>query len=283
MIVTDKEYFLEKKLIKKLNLMVKRLKGSDDNVLLIDGDEGQGKTNLACGICYYVAGETKRKYTIDNIFFDLEKVIEFASSTKEQIIHWDEAAFGGMASQWWNKNQLKFIQLIMTARKKKHFLVICIPRFYKLNEYLVVDRSIGLIHVYARKNIIKGRMFYYNKVAKENLYDDWRRKHKRSYKRWKTFHGSFPKAMEKIFTKEELDVYETKKDAAILTLGQKKEEKSFMSKKNLLLRYRLGLFAEKKIIMIKDFAKEIGINQKEFSRWRKIPQKYPEILELAKE
>ena len=38
------------------------MKGTDDNVICIDGDEGQGKSNLAMGICYYIANKTNRKY-----------------------------------------------------------------------------------------------------------------------------------------------------------------------------------------------------------------------------
>jgi hypothetical protein len=278
MIVTDKEYFLEKRLVQKLDLMITRLRGSDDNVVLIDGDEGQGKTNLASGICYYVSQETGRKYTVDNIFFSLDDVINFASSTKEKIIHWDEAAFGGMASQWWNKNQLKFMQLVMTARKKKHFLVICIPRFYKLNEYLCVDRSIGLIHVYARRNIQKGRMFYYNKIAKEKLYDEWKRKHKRAYKKFKTFHGSFPKAMEKIFSPEEIELYEEKKDKAILSLnGKENEEKNIYKEKLLLIQYRVSMLPKKITISGKQLMDGMKINPMTIKRWREIPDKYPEI------
>ena len=230
MIVTDKKYFMEKLLVRKLDLMVERLKGTDDVVLPISGDEGVGKTNMAIGICYFISYQTGRSYGTDNIFFDLDKLIKFASETKEQIIHWDEGALGGLAIQWWKKNQQKFIQLLMIARKKKHFIVICIPKFYKLSEYIVVDRSIGLIHCYARRNIDKGRFFYYTKPKKESLYNEWRRAHRRSYKKHSVFGGSFLEYKPKIFNQEQCDEYERKKDEAILSLGNdeilaKKEQK----------------------------------------------------------
>ena len=225
MIVTDKEYFMERKLIDKLDLMIKRMQGTDDNVICIDGDEGQGKTNLAMAMCYYVSHKMGREYNVkENIFFDLDEVIKFASTTSQKIIHWDEGALGGMSVQWWKQNQQKFIQLLMTARKKKHFIIICIPHFYKLNEYIVIDRSIALVHVYSRKNIQKGRFCYYTKTAKERLMDDWRRKHVKHYKKYKTFWGSFPEAEKKIFSKEEQDQYEAKKDEAIATLAKSKQE-----------------------------------------------------------
>ena len=66
MIVTDKKYSIDDAYLKKLRLMVKRLKGTDDVVLPIDGDEGQGKTEFAMGTCYYIAYKTKRKYDANN-------------------------------------------------------------------------------------------------------------------------------------------------------------------------------------------------------------------------
>ena len=233
MLVTDKQYFMEKKLVEKLDLMVKRMEGSDDNVVCIDGDEGQGKTNFAVGICYYIAYHTGRTYTPkENIFFDLDVLIEYASKTKEKIIHWDEGALGGLSAQWWRKNQQKFIQLLMVARKKKHFIIICIPRFYKLNEYIVVDRSIALIHVYSRKNIKKGRFCYYTKPKKELLAEDYRRRHVKNYRKHKSFWGSFLEYSKIVWSEEEEEEYERKKDEAILSIYNEKE----VMKKDVLLK-----------------------------------------------
>jgi len=176
MIVTDKEYYMDDALTRKLDLMIKRMEGTDDNVLPIDGDEGQGKSELATGICYYVAYKTGRKYDVDNIFFDLDAGIKFAGETKEQIIHFDEGALGLLRTQWQNKVQQKFLQLVMTARKKRHFIVICIPKFHRLPQYVMEERAIGLVHVYSKQNLQKGRFCYYTKSAKDKLFQDWEKK-----------------------------------------------------------------------------------------------------------
>jgi len=223
MIVTDKEYYIDDKYLSKLDLMIKRMRGTDDAILPIDGDEGQGKTELAMGTCYYVAYKMKRKYDIDNIFFNLDEVIEFAVSTKDQIIHLDEGALDLLSNQWWKQNQQKFLKLVMMARKKRHFIVICIPKFYKLNKYLIEDRAIGLVHVYSRQNLQKGRFTYYTKKTKEKLYDDWLRKKLKSYKKHSVLHGSFVIASKKIFDKKQMKVYEDKKDQAILSITTEKE------------------------------------------------------------
>lgn len=267
---TDKNIYYEKRLIAKLELMATRLEGQDDNVVVIDGDEGVGKTNLATALCYYIAWRVKRKYNVDNIFFDLDSLINYASSTKEQIIHWDEAALGGLSVQWWKENQTKFMQLLMVARKKKHFIVMCIPKFNYLREYFLIDRAIALIHVYARQNIHKGRFFYFTKRKKEMLNEVWKRKHIRMYMRYKSFGGTFPKAMEKIFTPEQLLEYDKKKDRAILSIAQSPTKVDKNKEELEDLKYRLATI---KGVNKTSLAEDIGVNRRTIGLWTKLKEK----------
>jgi len=256
-------YYLESPLIQKLDLMINRMSGKnkDDNLILIDGDEGQGKTNLESAIAGYVHVKTKRNLTLANMFFDLDELINFAINTKEQIILWDEGALGGLAIEWWKKNQIKFIKMLMVARKKKHFMIICIPKFFKLNEYLVVDRSIALLRVYSKNNLQKGRYMYFNKFAKEALYNDWKKSKRRSYLKYMTFGGSFPEALPKVFDEVE---YNKKKDKAILSISDdgtadkwKQKFEEFESKVAFFIR-------EHKLVDA--FAEWIGLHERTIRR-----------------
>ena len=234
---------MDKNYLKRLDLMVNRLNGTDDVVLPIDGDEGQGKTEFAVGTCYYMSYKTGRKYGIDNIFFDLDEMIKFASKNKEQIIHFDEAVLGLLATNWQNKLQQKFIKLVMVARKKKHFIVLCIPKFHRLPPYMIEERALGLVHVYSRKNIQKGRFCYFTKKKKDTLYEEWKRKKIKTYRKNTSLRGSFVKAMEKVFTKEQIDEYERKKDEAIEKLGgdeednKSEQQKRWLKQRNILIAY----------------------------------------------
>jgi len=274
MIVTDKKYYMDNMYLSKVDLMIKRMEGTDDNVLIVDGDEGQGKTEFTTGTCYYVSHKTGRSYGVENIFFELDEGIKFASTTKEQILHFDEGALGLLTTQWWNKNQQKFLQLVMIARKKKHFIVICIPKFYKLSKYIIEERAIGLVHVYSRQNLQKGRFCYYTKNAKERLYNDWTRKKIKHYQKYYRFHGSFVKAMEKVFTKEQCDEYEAKKDKAIMSLTQpsEREEK----------RDEFKEFRKKTYFLIKQYklpinkcAEHFDVHVKTLPKWGKLELNKP--------
>lgn len=216
---------MDKYLKDKLDLMVNRMTGNKkfDNLVLIDGDEGYGKSNIEVYIASYISEKTGRPLTLANVFFDLDKLLEFAMHTQEQIICWDEGALGGLANEWWNKNQKKFLKLLMVARKRRHFWIICIPKFFKLNEYLVIDRSIGLIHAYAKDELEIGRFAYFGKRRKEQLYHDWRKSKHRNYGKFSNFRGKFPEALPKVFDEAK---YDRKKDIAIMSMDKEEEKKT---------------------------------------------------------
>lgn len=269
MIVTDKKYNMDDKYKSKLDLMLKRMRGTDDNILVVDGDEGQGKTEMAMGTCYYISQETGRSYNIDNIFFDLDKLIKFASATKNQIIHFDEAVLGLLVTKWQDKLQQKFLTLAMVARKKKHFIVLCIPKFHRLPQYLIEERAIGLVHVYSRNNMEKGRFCYYTKKNKNALYLDWRKSKVKKYREYRSFWGTFPIASTKIFTDEQNKKYDDKKDEAILAIGEDdKPRESLQSKKwkdqrdqlIVYIRDKMGMkFTEMEIELKKSGVKDLGM------------------------
>ena len=254
MIVTDKKYYMDNALCGKLDLMCDRTSGKKkfDNVVLIDGNEGYGKTNMAVGCAYYVAYKLKRKYDVSNVFFDLDSMIEYALNTEKKIIHWDEAALGGMASEWWKKNQIKFMKFLMVARKKQHFFFICIPRFYKLNDYLCIDRSISLIHVYARQNILLGRFTYYGVNSKEELYNNWRGSKKRKYGEFYDLHGTFVEALPKLLDEKE---YERMKDKGILSLKENNKITDEICMKKKLI---IGFMEKQKDVGVKLNSKQLG-------------------------
>lgn len=270
-LVTDKKYYLDEFLKKKLDLMIKRMtgKGTDDNVIIIDGDEGQGKSEFATGICYYVSYKTGRDYSPDNIFFKLDEIIEFASKNKDQIIHFDEGALGLLTTQWQNQINRKFVQLVMTARKKRHFIVICIPKFYKLNPYLIEERSIALLHVYSKNNLEKGRYCYYTKKNKELLYQDWKRKRMKTYHKRNDFRGKFVIAMKKVFTPEQCQAYEDKKDEAIASINQKKEslQEKKVNKELNNLKYNVYKMIEELELPRQLCAEKLDIHVKSLPRW----------------
>jgi hypothetical protein len=235
-------WYIDPPLKKKLDLMIECLK-TDDAWVVIDGDEGAGKSTMAAFIMYYVHCKTGRPLSADNFFFDAEEMFTVTKNNSGMLLNWDEAALGGLSRQWQNKNQQNLMQLGMTGRIKHHFIVLCIPKADKLGEYFVRDRTLGLIHVYKRKGIKKGRYLYFDKKKKERFWEDYRRSRRRRYPALKSFRGSFPNCFSKIIDEE---LYETKKLDAISKIGNVKEKKMVLveqvkqKRNNLIYNLRMS-------------------------------------------
>ncbi|KKL18056.1 hypothetical protein LCGC14_2479340 [marine sediment metagenome] len=214
---------IDKLLAQKLDLMIDRMgnKRKSDNLLLVEGDEGLGKTNMAVIVGDHISKITGRSFSNKNIFFDADKMFEFAKSTEKQIIVWDEPALSGLSTDWHNKTQKNLIKLLMMVRKKRHFMIFCFTKFFKFNEYIVVDRAIGMIHMYSSDGLNVGRWAYFKNQSKEALYNYWRTTRRRAYKKFYDFRGKVSWKLPKIIDEK---AYEKEKDKAILSIGGDKSE-----------------------------------------------------------
>ncbi len=273
MIVTRFKYPLEANLVKKLDLMIERCgnQGSKkDTVLLCEGAEGEGKTTLSIAIAYYVAEQTGREFNVARVFFDVDKMIEFAQSTEKQIIIWDEPALQALSTDWASSAVKNLTRLLMMARKKQHFILINMTKFYKFNEYVVVDRPMALIHVYSRKNIQSGRFMYIRKKCLEPLWRDYRFRKVRSYKKYssKAIRGTFPdilnpKYKNNVLSEFDNDTYEKEKDAAIMEIGKvEKKDKKVEWRIDRLIKFKQKF---PKMTM-KEYGEILGVSEATISR-----------------
>lgn len=256
-------FYIDGMLEKKLFLMAERLK-KGDVWIVIDGDEGAGKSNMACYLMYAMHCITGRPFKEENFFFDARRMFEFAKSTKGEILNWDEAALGGLSRQWQNKNQINLMQFGMTGRIKHHFVTLCIPKFDKLGEYFVRDRSIALVHVYERRNMERGFYTYYDKSRKEKLYEMWKRKHVRLYQKYPNFRSTFAGVMKKLIDEEK---YEEKKLNAISEIGLGTENNKWKLKfetwRNNIAKFAIEHDLKEKI------AEYLKIHPRSFYKWHK--------------
>jgi len=236
--VTDLDLYMDPRLKEKMDLMVKRSTGKKkmDNLIVIDGDEGIGKSTLSVYLAYYYASKSERTFSVDNIFFDVNKLIQFAQTTEDQIIIWDEAALGGLSIEHSKQHQINLTKLLMTARKKRHLWIFNIPKFFKLNEYILVDRAIALIHVYARRQLEAGRFCYYKKKAKEKLFYHRIRTRQREYYKYMSFWGTFPNCLTKIIDE---DKYEAMKDEAIASIGKEEKKNRYERRIYEMMKYMI--------------------------------------------
>lgn len=273
--VTDKQYFMEDKLKYMLDLMIERsIKSNFDNLVVVDGDEGYGKTNFSVGCAYYVAQQLNKTFNVDHLFFKPDDFIKYASEHENEVIVWDEAAMVALASEWQNKTQQKLMKFLMIARKKRHFYFFCIPKFFRLNEYFIIDRAIALCHVYARNQTQLGRFVYFKKESKNNLYYEIKRTKKRRYKDFYDFHGTFPEALPKVLDEES---YNNKKDEAIMLLANTTQRTGLLDEFNIRLRYNLSQLDYKNIKSKNDLCAKLGLRLATLREWAYLKEKHRDL------
>lgn len=285
MIVTDIKYHLPDKLVVKLNLMIDRCTSRSpkrDAMLILEGGEGEGKTNSSLATAYYIKHTTKRPIYL---FFRLQSLIDFVKDNEEAIIIWDEPSLDSLAAEHLKKINLELTKLLMTCRKKRHFFIINMTKFFKFNEYIVVDRALGMINIYSRKGLEMGRINYIKKDKLEVLFSAYRSSKKRLYSELSAFNGMFVEVMEKHFNKmginivdingkvypnATLDIYEREKDMAIKSIGQ--DNKS--SDKNELINLKIAISKVKAPIKTQEeLAEKLGVSRMTLHRWGELSQK----------
>lgn len=251
MIVTNLKYHLDDRLVKKLDLMIDRIEKphpKKDIGVICEGAEGEGKTNSSLAVSYYVKYKTQRQI---HLFFRLDSLVKFAQSTERQIIIYDEPALDALSTDWYKKTNQDLIRLLMVVRKKRHFIIFNFTKFHKFSEYIVVDRCIGLIHMYSRKEIHTGRFIYIPKRNLENLYRGYKVSKKRMYKKFGTMRGAFVEVLEKHLTAMDiviegkphatLEDYEKLKDDSIMSVGNEEPKDSVKAKLMQEIRNLKGL------------------------------------------
>lgn len=256
--VGELEVYLHRDLNEVIDVCVERYHKKWDNLIIIDGMERAGKTTLAKEIGYAYAAKLGKKISLANVFFNPDDIIEFAKNTRGQVIIWDEAAFGGMNTQWQNKVQQKLVQMLMVAGKYQHFFIFIIPSFFKLAWYLAVHRSIALIHVYSPDLISRGDFALFNVKQKKWIYNQCRKSE--TYPD-PTFVGDFTIGQSVHIWND--DEYEAKKDEAITNFF-KEEEVDKASEIDKRLRKWFTLNSDKK-----EGSAWLGITQRSFEYWEK--------------
>ena len=256
--VKEFPFKIDPRLKSKLDILASTL-DKRDVWILIDGDEGTGKTNTASFILYYFHCLTGREFTLDRFYFDSDAMFDWVKCNSHGLINWDEACLGGLSTEWWSKSQMNLLKFAMTGRKKHHVFVLCVPRFNKLKEDLRKDRIHALIHMdLGRKGDDYGHFQYLTRRGIKSLNRAWEKNKMKPYARCAKKYGGFfcniriPFVFPKILDEE---VYEKKKDEAIESIGEKKVDKH---------KEKLQEILAQDIELIKKF----NINAKELAEFR---------------
>lgn len=186
--VTDKGYYLDQRILDKIDLACQMIQNdNDDAILIITGGTGTGKTNVSKAYGYYIAQKLNRTFDNSRYFFEPEDWCKYVSHNRQQVVVWDEAALGCLSNQHAGKVQRTIVQILMMCRSRNHFLIFNIPKYKNVSKYLR-EECIGFINTY--KNVELGKKSeykycYLNKSKKEFVnHQIEMRRHLNSYQKY---------------------------------------------------------------------------------------------------
>lgn len=210
----DGMYF-DKDVSLTVDAMVHRHKIKLDNLIVVTGREGSGKSSFAMGLCWLYAKRMGIKFDVEDITFSAKEFLNRSTHRKNGIVLYDEAVQGLMSSQWQNKTQQLIVQALMMARKNGNLYVLCIPSFEYLNKYIATERCYLLFEVFMHENRRGFANTFSSKMGNQLkvLYHQCKTmKPDRIKSKWKI---RFLDHSDKVIDKE---AYEAKKDKAIQEL-----------------------------------------------------------------
>ena len=200
-----------------------------DGVVLVDGIEGSGKTNLAFNSAYYV----DKSFCLDRVVFTPEQFFKAVDEAKPgQAIVWDEFINGGMSTDFLAKAQKSLIKKMVMIRKKNLYFFWVVPYYFMLGRYFSVARSRFLLHAYTPDGIKRGYWQSWNYERKKVMYF-------RGRKEFDYCEKTFSSGTFKEFFKEhpgiiDKEAYELKKDEASRSVNDENEDTgSSLKYKNL--------------------------------------------------
>lgn len=143
------------------------IKKDRDYVMVIDGEEGSGKSVLAMQVAKYL----DPNFNLDNLCFNSDQFIErLKRSSKYSCIVLDEAYNSANARASLTEVNRALVGVSTEMRQQNLFVILVIPSFFDLDRHFALWRCRSLFHVYFKKDGSRGQYIIFPKTSKKYLY-----------------------------------------------------------------------------------------------------------------
>lgn len=162
------EFFIDRILKEELDKIKKAVTKKDrDYVMVIDGEEGSGKSVLAMQIAKYL----NPRLVIEDICFNADQFTSrLKTARKYSCIILDEAYSSANSRSVLSEVNRSLISVATEMRQRNLFVIIVIPSFFDLDKYFALWRCRCLIHVYFARGGARGQYIIFPKSKKKYLY-----------------------------------------------------------------------------------------------------------------
>jgi len=252
------------KMLQVLFRMKERQEKNFDNVILLVGDVGTGKTTLGFSMLNFMLNGNM---SIANVGVGIEDCMKKLSKLPDRSgIILDDASQIFYGSDHATKHQKKAIQVLHLCRSKNLTIILTTPDLFKLNNYLVSQRVRCIIKVYTTSNLERGRYAFWGIKKVKSLYG-----------LGKKYNNTYPRKIKVDFLGRFTDFiptfnkqYEELKRKAIEELFEDKPKELLVKDlKPVYLNMLKRLEKMEKPIKYKQFADLTGISKATITNYRK--------------
>lgn len=160
--------YLDNFLKMRLDHVLKQQKKEFDAVILIDGNEGSGKSTLSFIVAWYLSNGNIAMTNICEGTDDAVDKLEHLPDRSVLII--DEGSLLFSSRDVMKRENKQLLKILNVIRQKCMILIVVAPSFFELEKYLAYRRSNFLLHVYLDKRGNRGRFVYFGTKKKKLLY-----------------------------------------------------------------------------------------------------------------
>lgn len=169
---THGKIMMDNYLKKKLDNILMILKENWDAVIIIDGKERSGKSELGFTCGDYLSYNLGASFELENVCAHGKDALEKLESFKDKsVLQIDEGSLMFSSKDALTNEQKQLIKVLNVIGQKNMVLIIVLPSIFDLHKYIAVRRSLFLLHVYADEKGKRGRFCYFGEHGKAELYD----------------------------------------------------------------------------------------------------------------
>ena len=239
----DKEWYEDKKFLKNLDVYIDAMKDNDDLLIVFDGLERSGKSFRVRQVAKYCAERLGTTFDDKNIHFDLKSYLDFSlESPMYTVCVLDEGRSVLNRSSSTSRINKKFTNYISECAKRRQVHIICAPAFHDIDKYIINWRMKFVIHMHKwyeedknNKSGYKLARGKYTMYMNDDYIKDSYRYPYRYPRRWET-KGTYGNV--EVFSDEELQRYEDKKDDNMMIKYHSTHEEEQLSKREQMWKER---------------------------------------------
>lgn len=255
--------YYDRKMIEIFDRFKFRQSKNFDNVIILVGDVGVGKTTKAfAGLNYMLGG----RMTILNVGVGIEDTLrKIALLPDYSGIVIDDASTIFYGGDHASKHQKQSIKILHLCRSKKLTIFLTTPDLFKMNSYLITQRCRAVVKVYTDKNLNRGYFCFWGYKKIRALYT-----------LGKKYNNNFPMEIKPDFLGRYgnfvplfNDEYEKLKRKALEEImGDKEKEYTMKDLKPIHMKMLDNLPKMDKPIQFKQFAQLCNISATSVQRYR---------------